>query len=141
MNNKLDNIYKIAIMIILLIIAVQLIGKENIKQSINLGNSFEANKSIVTASSLPANKDLVKLGAGTLDKVVITAAGAGTFELYDATTTDATLRTITATSSLTKLASFPANAAVGTYDLNVGFSQGLIIAFVGAQGTTTTTYK
>lgn len=101
----------------------------------------QAYSSITTATGLTANKDLIKLGSGTLGSVVITGAAAGTFELYDATTTNASLRTITATSSLTKLASFPTNAAVGTYTFDIAFSQGLIVAFTSTQGTTTITYR
>jgi hypothetical protein len=106
--------------------------------SINDGQSYN---SIVTATGETANKDLIKLGSGTLGSVVITGAAAGTFEIYDATTTNASLRTITATSSLRKLASFPANAAAGTYVFDVNFNQGMIVAFTSTQGTTTITYR
>lgn len=101
----------------------------------------ESYTSIVTSTELATNKDLLKLGSGLFGSVVVTGAGAGTFEFYDATTTNATLRTITATSSLRRLASFPTNAAVGTYIFDVAFSQGLIVAFTGTQGTTTITYR
>ena len=106
--------------------------------SIQDGNAYS---SVTTATGLTTAKDLIKLGSGTLGSVVITGAAAGTFEIYDATTTNTTLRTITATSSLVKLASFPTNAAAGTYTFDTAFSNGLIVAFTGTQGTTTVTYR
>ena len=106
--------------------------------SISDSNAYEA---LVTATGITANKDLIKTGSGTLGSVVITGAAAGTFEIYDATTTNSTLRTITATSSLKKLASFPTNAAAGTYTFDVAFTQGMIVAFTGTQGTTTITWR
>ena len=106
--------------------------------SIQDGNAYS---SVTTATGLTTAKDLIKLGSGTLGSVVITGAAAGTFEIYDATTTNASLRTITATSSLVKLASFPTSAAVGTYTFDTAFSNGLIVAFTGTQGTTTVTYR
>lgn len=110
--------------------------------AMNLGSTQDgqAYTSVTTATGL-SYKDLLKLGGGTLGSVVITGAGAGTFELYDATTTNSTLRTITATSSLKKIMSFPASAAAGTYTCDCAFSQGLIAAFVGVQGTTTITFR
>lgn len=106
--------------------------------SVSRGDEYS---SLVTATGLTSNKNLIKLGSGVFGSVVITGAAAGTFEAYDATTTDATLRTITATSSLRRLASFPANAAAGTYTFDTAFNQGLIVAFTGTQGTTTVTYR
>jgi hypothetical protein len=106
--------------------------------SINDGGAYS---SIVTYSANATNKDLVKLGQGIFGSVVITGAAAGTFEIYDATTTNGLIRTLTATSSLTKLASFPTNAAVGTYTFDTAFTQGLVVAFTSTQGTTTITYK
>lgn len=109
----------------------------------NLGSiqDSQAYTSVTTATGLTANKDLLKLGQGTLGSVIITGAAAGTFEIYDATTTNASLRTITATTSLTKLASFPTNASVGTYVFDTAFTQGLIVAFTSTQGTTTITFR
>ncbi len=101
----------------------------------------ESYSSVTTATALTSNKDLLKLGSGVLGSVVITGAAAGTFEFYDATTTNASLRTITATSSLRRLASFPTNAAVGTYIFDTAYNQGLIVAFTSTQGTTTITYR
>ena len=97
-------------------------------------------KSTVTATG-KTNSGLLKLGSGTFGSVVITGAAAGTFILYDASTTNSSLRTITATSSLVQLASFPTNTATGTYTFDITFNQGLIVDFTSTQGTTTITWK
>lgn len=132
----------ISLFVIVILLAVlvyfDLSAPKNDLGSVARGNDYS---SVVTATGLTANKDLLKLGSGTFGSVVITGAAAGTFEVYDATTTNATLRTITATSSLRRLASFPTNAAAGTYTFDTAFNQGLIVAFTGTQGTTTVTYR
>lgn len=101
-----------------------------------------AYSSVVTGvtSSFPASGQLVKSGGGVLGSVVVTGTGTGLMELYDATTTNVNLRA-GATSTLTKLASFANSPTVGTYVFDVAFSQGLIIGFVGAQASTTVTYR
>jgi hypothetical protein len=105
--------------------------------SVSEGSAYNS----INTNTASSNKDLIKLGYGTLGSVIITGAAAGTFEIYDATTTNSVLRTVVATSSLIKLASFPTNAAVGTYTFDTAFTQGLIVAFTGAQGTTTITLR
>ena len=83
----------------------------------------------------------IKTEPGTLGSVVITGAGAGSFELYNATTTDTAIRTTAATTSLTLLASFPVNAAVGTYTFDRIFTDGLLVYWSGARGTSTITWR
>lgn len=106
--------------------------------SVSQGSSY---KSVVTATALQ-NSGALNTTAGTLGSVVITGAAAGTFELYDATTTDVTKRAASlATSTLRRLASFPTNAAVGTYTFDSEYYFGLVVAFTSTQGTTTITYR
>lgn len=94
-----------------------------------------------TVKNASAVAQQIKTEPGTLGSVIITGAGAGYFELYNATTTDAATRTTTATTSLTLLASFPANAAVGTYTFDRIFTDGLLGYWYGAIGTTTITWR
>lgn len=139
MNFKYNSIIIMVILLVVVLVSIKSLGKDSVTLSgVQDGQAYT---SVVTATSLTANKDLLKLGNGVLGSVVITGAATGTFELYDATTTNATLRTITATTSLVKLASFPASTAAGTYVFDAAFSQGLIVAFTGTQGTTTITYR
>ena len=84
---------------------------------------------------------LLKTSFGILGSVVITGAGAGSLDLYNATTTNANLRAIAATSSLPVIASFPASTAVGNYDFDVAFNDGLLAVFSGAIGTSTLTFN
>ena len=84
---------------------------------------------------------LLKTRFGILGSVVITGVGTGDLTLYNATTTNANLRATAATSSLPVIASFPANTAVGNYDFDVAFNDGLLAVFSGAIGTSTLTFN
>ena len=85
---------------------------------------------------------LLKSGAGALGSVIITGSQNNALYLYDATTTDSTKRTKTATSSLNLLAAFPPNAATSTYTFDTTFFGGLLIYFATTpSGTTTFTYR
>lgn len=79
-------------------------------------------------------------GVGLLGSVVITGSGAGSMAIYDATTSNASIRAL-ATSSLPVLAQFPANAATGTYTFDEMARFGIVVEFTGAQGTSTVTYR
>lgn len=79
-------------------------------------------------------------GAGTLGSVIITGTSSGAFAIYDATTTNALLRTPMSTSSIT-LASFPAGMPAGTYTFDTAYNRGLIAVFTALVGTTTITYR
>lgn len=84
----------------------------------------------------------VSLNAGqTLGSVVITGAAAGTMDLYDATTSNVNLRTGNLASSSILLASFPTNAAVGTYTFDRIARYGVYVHIVGAMPTTTITFR
>lgn len=84
---------------------------------------------------------LVNATAGTLGSVIITGSGAGAITIYDATTTDATLRASTQSTSTITIASFPPSPTVGTYTFDIAFYRGLIYDVNGTQSTTTLTYR
>lgn len=69
---------------------------------------------------------LLKAGSGVLCAVVITTSTAGSFNIYDATTSDATKRTRAATTTLAKIG---ASASTGDIQFNVPFSTGLLLEF------------
>jgi len=77
---------------------------------------------------------------GTLGSVVITGSNSGEIYLYDATTTNNTLRASVATSSIT-IAHFDSSPTVGNYDFNMVFNNGLVLELTGTQSTTTVTFK
>lgn len=83
----------------------------------------------------------VKTRAGSLGSLVITGAADGVLHFYDATTTDASARTVTATTSLL-IATIPASLAAGTYVFDLEFTDGLIVDLEsGSFPTSTITYR
>ena len=82
-------------------------------------------------------------GKGTLGSVIITGSAGMGFNLYDATTTKEELRTITATTSLSLLATFEEAQTVGVYVYDTNFTDGLMVDWNTTTGiaTTTITYK
>jgi len=80
-------------------------------------------------------------GNGTLGSVIITGAAAGVINIYDATTSDATLRAPTMSSSSILVASFPASAATGTYTFDRVVFNGLYVSIVGTIPTSTITFR
>ncbi len=82
---------------------------------------------------------LIQSGGGALGSVTITTAGTGKLTLYDATTTNASLRTKTAT---TTLANFNITTTVGTYTFDAIFYDGLIVEFTGTNvASSSITYR
>ena len=84
---------------------------------------------------------LIKSTPGTLGSIVVTGAGAGYLNIYNATTTNANLRAITATTSLPVLAEAPAGLAAGTYTFDIIAADGMLAVFTGAIGTSTITWR
>ena len=85
---------------------------------------------------------VIKTGVGTLGSVIQTITGTAPLTIYDATTTNANLRTITATTSLPVLAYFGASPTVGTYTFDEVFYNGLIAVWgTGTISTTTITWR
>lgn len=82
---------------------------------------------------------------GTLGSVIVTGANTGTWTLYDASTSNASLRTpvngSTATSSLRQIASFPASIAAGTYTFDAKYYNGLVLEGIGSIATSTITFR
>lgn len=83
-----------------------------------------------------ATGQILALGQGTLGSVVITGAGAGTINLYDATSTITNSQYGTTT-----LVTIPASAAAGTYTFDIQFKRGLVYEFIGTAPTTTITFR
>lgn len=86
------------------------------------------------------NTQVLKTAQGTLGSVIITGAQAGHMTVYNATTSDVTLRAL-ATSSLDVLAHIPSSAAAGTYTFDAEANRGLLLVVEGTQPTTTITYR
>ena len=82
------------------------------------------------------NLSVLQVGPGTLGSVVITGAGAGVINIYDATSTVA--NTEWATTTITTI---PASAAAGTYTFDVSFQKGLLVEIIGTTPTSTITFR
>jgi len=136
---KLTNVLKL--ISLFLLIAVGLLGFMAYKVSlseepmITLGGTSPYNHTTTVSASDAVQ--ILKKQFGTLGRITITTAGAGYASLYDATTTDATLRAITATTSLPLIAEIGAGLAAGTYEFDTAFNDGLMVVFSGVMGTST----
>ena len=85
---------------------------------------------------------LIKTGTGELGSVVITGAGTGIWNLYNATTSNVLARTGQPATSTILIASFPASAAAGTYTFDVTYTTGLLVELEsGVISTSTITYR
>ncbi len=111
-----------------------------VEGSVAFGNDYFGTTTDQTWTTLVPK--VVKSVGGSLGSVTITTAGTGSLFLYDATTTDITLRTNgTATSTIT-LAAFQITTTVGTFTFDRSFGNGLIAVWVGSNNASTTiTYR
>jgi len=110
--------------------------------SVSVGNQYQATTTpqVADATNLcPARIGMASSTTGVLGSVNVTVAGTGALTLYDATTTNASLRGNIATSSLI-LADFTTTSAVGSYHFDVEFKNGLLVDYTTAgTGVPTTT--
>lgn len=80
---------------------------------------------------------VLKTGPGVFEHVVITNETAGSFNVYDATTTGPH-----ADHATTTLAKISASLAEGTYDFELAFSRGLLVEFQSTNvASSTITWK
>lgn len=107
--------------------------------SIPIGSSYNSTTTYSGFGNLSlANHAILKATQGTFGSVIITGANTGTMTIYDATTSNALIRTNTAT---TTLAVFPASIAAGTYTFDSNFFYGLMVDYSGAVATSTITSR
>lgn len=104
--------------------------------SVPFGNEYQSTTTRNHLGASIANYTVLSSGQGSLGSVVITGAGAGTINIYDATSTVTNSAWATTT-----LASFPASTAVGTYTFDTIYRKGLMIEVIGATATSTITYR
>ncbi len=107
--------------------------------SVAFGNDYQA--TTTDATWVTTSPKLLWSRNGSLGSVIIQTVGTGALTLYDATTTDNTLRASTATSTIT-LANWQITTSLGTYTFDVAFKNGLTAVWVGTNNATTTiTYR
>ena len=141
--------YKNTIAVALLLIAVTfamlvLQSPNDALGSIRSGDEYVATSTASNAmygSTITGDK-LIKTGYGSLGSVVITGAGTGIWNIYNATTSNVLNRTGQPATSTILLASFPASVAAGTYVFDVTYTTGLLVELEsGIMATSTITYK
>ena len=88
-----------------------------------------------------ASINVLKATDGQLGKVVITGAGAGQINLWNATTSNVNLRTGNKASSTILLATIPVSAAAQEFEFDAQFTDGLLYELIGTAPTSTITYK
>jgi len=120
------------------VIGYQLKGQTEQKLG-SVAQSSEYHATTTSYRAVPTG--VVKTGSGVLGSVIITGAGAGMVEIYDATTTNSGLRAASMTTSSIYIASFPASTAAGTYTFDQVFYNGLIIITETVRPTSTITYR
>lgn len=109
----------------------------NVQGSTFVGSEYQAT---TTAASIAVPIRYVKTGWGSLGSVVVTGANTGKLYLYNATTSNVTLRGGKATTSIL-LAEMPASVAAGTYTFDVEFTDGLMVVTEGSAPTSTITWR
>jgi len=125
----------LAITLSLFAIILNLLVNKQSFGSVVQGSDYHSTTTSPTFAVAPSFK-LIKDGSGTLGSLVVTTAGSGSINIYDATTT--TNGGIYGTTTLVKLNT----ATAGTYTFDVAFYTGLLVETVGAgTGTTTITYR
>lgn len=140
MNNRTIFASVIGILVVLVVlVAVSLIKSPSVEQPV-LGNfGGEAAYATTTdqfAAATVGSSKVLKTGPGVLEHVVITNETAGSFNLYDATSTKH------GDHATTTLAKISASLAEGTYDFQVAFSRGLLVEFQSTNvASSTITWK
>lgn len=102
------------------------------------GQAYTATSTKDQLGNSIADYAVLKSGGGVYGAFVVTGANAGIVFVYDATTTNATLRTNPAT---TTLASYPASLVAGEYPCECTFNYGLLVDYGSGIATGTISWK
>lgn len=107
----------------------------------NQSSGYYATSTRNFAGTAIAGLTTLKAGPGIFGSLVITGAGAGTINFFDATTSNVNLRTGNAATSTILIASFPVSTAAGTYTIDATLNSGLLMEVIGTAPTSTPTWK
>ena len=109
--------------------------------SVTVGNEYNATTTgEFVSDSSTASIGVLKNRGGVIGSVVITGTG-GSITFFNATTSDIGARASSLSTSSIQLIHIPASTAVGTYVYDVSFPIGILIQTIGAQPTTTITWR
>ena len=114
----------------------QVAPESQVLGSVTQGNEYFSTTTRNHLGTELTNLKVLKTNSGSFGSVIITGAGTGVMNFYDATSTVTNTEWATTT-----LASFPASTAAGTYTFDVVFSKGLLFEEVGSVATSTITWR
>jgi hypothetical protein len=115
-----------------------------VQGSVTYGSDYLATTTSTTLSGSIISVQLLKTGQGSFGSFIQTGAGTGSgnIEVYNATTSNVSLRTGQVASSTILLASIPVSAVANTYIYDIQFTTGLLLVWpTSGLGTTTTTFR
>jgi len=104
--------------------------------SVVVGNDYSS-KEITSTNASNTAPTIVKVGTGSLGSIVIASSttGGGYFRIYDHTSS-------TSSATSTRIASFPAGAAGGTYTFDRDILKGIVLEVpAGFNGSYVVTYR
>lgn len=112
-----------------------------VQGSVQFGSEYHSTTTSTGRFGTLVNLTGTTAQSGALGSVIITGAATGVINIYDATTTDVTLRTGAMGTSSILLATFPSSEATGTYTFDAQYYRGLIVETIGTMPTTTITSR
>lgn len=119
----------LAMLVIVSAVAALTLGDRGTSASAIVGNDYK------TTEATSSGITLIKPATGSFGSVVIASSSAFRFSVYD-------LASTTGTSTANRVASFPANAAAGTYVFDREINQGIVIdAGPGFNGSYVVTWR
>lgn len=127
---------------ILTLVGFNTLKSQNATQTVSFGN-FGGEAAYATTTDefgavVVGGSKLLKTGPGVLEHIVITNETAGSFNVYDATSTNTNHRN----HATTTIAKISASLAEGSYDFQVAFARGLLIEFQSTNiASSTITWK
>lgn len=137
MTNTFNRVISLAIIVGMIVLTALFLTQMSFASVNDSSASYQSTttRSAFNGAAL-ASPSVLSTGFGTLGSVIITGAGTGIINLYDATSTAAHSDYATTT-----LASFPASTAAGDYVFDVEYKRGLVVEIIGTVGTSTITWK
>jgi len=147
--------YKIVLSVALLLAVIGVLGivwqqPWKAGASVAVGNQYQSTTTPTMTDLTNLCPPVYRVGmasstTGILGSVVVTSQNVGDLQIYDATTSNSTLRAVSASSTLL-LADFSrktvgATTTSGTYTFDLEFKSGLLVDYIGSFSTSTITYR
>ena len=111
--------------------------------SVQRASEYQATTTNWAWTTTGSSSAVLKYGNGALGSIIVTGQGGKTIDLYDATTTNVSLRKNNPATSTIWMASLPTNASSTTFTFDTIFQNGLLLVYGGGNitGTSTITWR